>query len=257
MLKKAVALVTGGASGLGKATVENFVRNGAKVVLLDLPTSAGNDVAKNLGNDVIFVPADVTSEQDVTTVIETTKSEYGRLDVCVNCAGTARSYQTYNFKKWRPHKIEDFSDVLTVNTVGTFNVIRLAAGLIAKNDRNVDGQRGVIINTSAFSAYDGQQGQAAYAASSAAIVGMTLPIARDFSEVGIRVVTVVPGLFDTPMCAGELPDDVREFLAETVLCPGRLGDPSEFAKLVEDIVDNPLLNGVSIRLDAGFRSFMY
>lgn len=141
--QKAVALVTGGASGLGKATVERFVRTGAKVILCDLPTSTGNEVAKSLGENVLFVPTDVTSEQDVTTAIETTKSKFGRLDVCVNCAGTARAFQTYNFNKGLPHVLEDFARLMTVNTVGTFNVIRLSAGLIAKNEANSDGQRGM------------------------------------------------------------------------------------------------------------------
>jgi len=257
MLKSAVALVTGGASGLGKATVEKFARIGSKVVLCDLPTSAGNTVAKDLGDDVIFVPVDIRSEQDVNTALEATKSKFGRLDVLVNCAGSACAYQTYNFNKDRPHILETFTEQIMVNTVGTFNVIRLSAGLFAQNEPNKDGQRGVIVNTSSYAAYDGQRGQAAWAASNAAIIGMTLPIAREFSSHGIRVVTIVPGLFDTPMCLGETPDDIREFLCETVLFPQRLGEPKEFVRLVQSIIDNPMLNGVSIRLDGGFRSFLY
>jgi len=252
MLKTAVTLVTGGASGLGRATVERFVQNGAKVILCDLPTSQGNEVAKSLGDNVIFVPVDVTSEKDVTTAIETAKSKFGRLDVSVNCAGTAVAVKTYNFNKNVPHKLEDFVRVLTVNTIGTFNVIRLSAGLMGKNEPNVDGQRGVIINTASVAAYDGQIGQAAYAASKAAVVGMTLPIARDFCNQGIRVVTIAPGLFNTPMLS-QLPEKVRAALAETVPFPKRLGYPSEYAQLVEAIVNNPLLNGETIRLDGALR----
>lgn len=252
MLKGAVTLVTGGASGLGRATVERFAQNGAKVVLCDLPSSNGGEVAKSLGDSVVFVPVDVTSETDVTTAIETAKSKFGRLNVSVNCAGTAVACRTYNFNKKVPHKLADFSRVLTVNTVGTFNVIRLSAALMGENEPNEDGQRGVIVNTASVAAYDGQIGQAAYAASKAAVVGMTLPIARDFSTIGIRVVTIAPGLFNTPMLAA-LPADVRSVLAETVPFPKRLGNPEEYAQLVESIVNNPLINGETIRLDGALR----
>ncbi|XP_037049277.1 3-hydroxyacyl-CoA dehydrogenase type-2 [Bradysia coprophila] len=252
MFKGAVALVTGGASGLGRATAERFAQNGARVILCDLPSSNGGDVAKSLGDNVVFVPVDVTSETDVATAIETAKSKFGRLNVSVNCAGTAVACRAYNFKKNVPHKLADFSRVLTVNTVGTFNVIRLSAGLMGQNEPNGDGQRGVIINTASVAAYDGQIGQAAYSASKAAVVGMTLPIARDFSTIGIRVVTIAPGLFDTPMLSS-LPADVRRGLAETVPFPKRLGNPAEYAQLVEAIVNNPLINGETIRLDGALR----
>lgn len=188
-------MITGGASGLGRATVDKFLQSGSKVVLCDLATSDGHEVAKSLGDNVLFVPVDVTSEVDVTTALEQTKAKFGRLDVAVNCAGTAVAFKTYNFNKNTPHSLEDFARVLTVNTVGTFNVIRLSVGLMGQNVPNLDGQRGVIINTASVAAYDGQIGQAAYAASKAAIVGMTLPIARDLSIQGIRVVTVAPGIF--------------------------------------------------------------
>ncbi|XP_037040758.1 3-hydroxyacyl-CoA dehydrogenase type-2-like [Bradysia coprophila] len=256
MLKKAVALVTGGASGLGRATVNRLVRSGTKVVVCDLPTSAGHSIAENLGGDnVVFVPTDVTSEEDVTAALETTKSKFGRLDVCVNCAGTAIAFETYNFNKNRPHQVKDFADTIRVNAIGTFNVIRLSAGLIAENKPNSDGQRGVIITTSAYSAYDGQRGQAAYSAANAAIVGMTLPIAREFSSHGIRVVGIAPGLMDTLMCVSNMSEDFKDFLTETVVFPHRLGHPSEYAQLVETIVENPLLNGITIRLDGGFRGY--
>ncbi|KAG4065185.1 hypothetical protein HA402_007582 [Bradysia odoriphaga] len=256
MLKRAVALVTGGASGLGRATVNRFVRSGTKVVLCDLPTSTGQSIAKHLGGDnVIFVPTDVTSEEDVTAALETTKSKFGRLDVCVNCAGTAVAFKTYNFNKKCPHTVEDFANTMRVNAVGTFNVLRLSAGLIAENKPNSDGQRGVIITTSAYSAYDGQKGQAAYSAANAAIVGMTLPLAREFSSQGIRVVGIAPGLMNTVMCVNSMTDYFKDFLIDTMVFPHRLGDPSEYAQLVETIVENPLLNGITIRLDGGFRGF--
>nr|XP_019558653.2 3-hydroxyacyl-CoA dehydrogenase type-2 isoform X2 [Aedes albopictus]XP_029733910.1 3-hydroxyacyl-CoA dehydrogenase type-2 isoform X1 [Aedes albopictus] len=248
----AVALVTGGASGLGRATVERFARTGSKVVLCDLPTSKGGDVAKELGDNVVFVPVDVLSEKDVTGALDLAKTKFGRLDVTVNCAGVAVAVKTYNFNKKAAHKLEDFQRVLLVNTAGTFNVIRLSAGLMGENEPNQDGQRGVIVNTASVAAFDGQIGQAAYAASKAAVVGMTLPIARDLSTQGIRICTIAPGLFNTPMLQA-LPDKVRAFLAKTVPFPQRLGEPSEYAQLVESIVENPMLNGEVIRLDGALR----
>jgi 3-hydroxyacyl-CoA dehydrogenase / 3-hydroxy-2-methylbutyryl-CoA dehydrogenase len=247
-----VALVTGGASGLGRATVERFARAGSKVILGDLQTSQGDKVAKEIGENVVFVPLDVTSEKDVTQALDVAKEKFGRLDVAVSCAGVTCAFKTFNFNKSLPHKLEDFARVMTVNTVGTFNVIRLSAGVIGQNEPNQDGQRGVIINTASIAAYDGQIGQAGYAASKAAIVGMTLPIARDLSSQGIRVMTIAPGLFDTPLLQA-LPDKVRVFLAKTVPFPQRLGHPEEFAQLVETIVDNPLMNGEVIRLDGALR----
>ncbi|GAB0089357.1 3-hydroxyacyl-CoA dehydrogenase type-2 [Sergentomyia squamirostris] len=252
MFKTAVALVTGGASGLGRATAERFAKAGARVVVCDLKTSKGEEVSKELGSNTVFVPVDVTSEVDVTNALKVAKDKFGRLDVAVNCAGTAVAFKTYNFNKKLPHKLEDFARVLTVNTVGTFNVVRLSAGLMGENEPNVDGQRGVIVNTASVAAYDGQIGQAAYSASKGAVVGMTLPIARDLSTHGIRVVTIAPGLFDTPMLQS-LPDKVRAFLAKTVPFPQRLGNPDEYAQLVESIVNNPLLNGETIRLDGALR----
>jgi 3-hydroxyacyl-CoA dehydrogenase/3-hydroxy-2-methylbutyryl-CoA dehydrogenase len=247
-----VALVSGGGSGLGRATVERFARAGSKVVLGDLKSSQGEQTAKDLGDNVVFVPMDVTSENDVSEALEVAKNKFGRLDVAVNCAGIAVAIKTYNFNKKIPHNLDSFAKVLQVNTVGTFNVIRLSAGLIGQNEPNKDGQRGVIINTASVAAYDGQIGQAAYAASKAAVVGMTLPIARDLSTQGIRVCTIAPGLFDTPMLQA-LPDKIRAFLAKTVPFPQRLGDPDEFAQLVESIVDNSMLNGEVIRLDGALR----
>jgi 3-hydroxyacyl-CoA dehydrogenase/3-hydroxy-2-methylbutyryl-CoA dehydrogenase len=252
MLKGLVTLVTGGASGLGKATVQRFVRNGAKVVICDLPISEGPKLSESLGKDTLFASTDVTSEADVTKALEQCKSKFGKLDVVVNCAGIGVAFKTYNFNKNLPHKLEDFTKVLTVNTIGTFNVIRLSCGLIGQNQPNADGQRGVIINTASVAAYDGQMGQAAYSASKGAIVGMTLPIARDLSSQGIRVMTIAPGLFETPLLLA-LPEKVRQYLAKTVPFPSRLGNPDEFAQLAQSIVENPMLNGEVIRLDGALR----
>ncbi|XP_054013479.1 3-hydroxyacyl-CoA dehydrogenase type-2 [Hylaeus anthracinus] len=252
MMKGLVALVTGGASGLGLGTAQRFVKEGAKVVIADLPTSKGNVVANEIGQSAMFIPMDVTSESDVTNALESTKKNFGKLNVLVNAAGIACAYKAYNFGKQRPHLLEDFQKVLNVNTVGTFNVIRLAAGVMYENTPNEDGQRGVIINTASVAAYDGQMGQAAYAASKGGIVAMTLPLARDFSKGGIRVVTIAPGLFDTPLLQS-LPDKVKSFLQKTVPFPQRLGKPDEYAQLAQHIVENPLLNGEVIRLDGALR----
>jgi 3-hydroxyacyl-CoA dehydrogenase / 3-hydroxy-2-methylbutyryl-CoA dehydrogenase len=216
-----------------------------------LQSSEGEKVAKEFGDNVVFVPLDVTSEKDVTQALNIAKEKFGRLDIAVSCAGIGVAYRTFNFNKNIPHKLEDFARVINVNTIGTFNVIRLSAGMIGQNKPNEDNQRGVIINTASVAAYDGQIGQAGYAASKAAIVGMTLPIARDLSTQGIRIVTIAPGLFDTPLLQ-KLPQAVRTTLAKTVPFPQRLGDPKEFAQLVESIVDNPLLNGEVIRIDGKF-----
>nr|AAY63981.1 3-hydroxyacyl-CoA dehydrogenase [Lysiphlebus testaceipes] len=252
MLKGVVTLVTGGASGLGRGTVERFVKHGAKVIIGDLPTSKGNELAKDLGSNVVFSPLDVTSEQDVNDALEIAKTKFGKLDVVVNAAGIAAAHKVYNFNKDLCHDLDTFARIINVNTVGTFNVIRLSVGLMGKNTPNIDGQRGVIVNTASVAAFDGQMGQAAYSASKAGVVGMTLPLARDLASVGIRVVTIAPGLFDTPMLQ-TLPDKVRKFLADTVPFPKRLGNPDEYAQLVQSIVENPLINAETIRLDGGLR----
>jgi len=253
MLKNVVGLVTGGASGLGKATVERFVREGAKVALVDLKASKGAEVVKEIGSDnCIFVPADITKEGDIKDALAEIESKFNRLDTAVSCAGIGVAFKTYNFNKGFAHSLEDFTKVQMVNTVGTFNVIRLSAGLMGKNDPDVDGQRGVLIQTASIAAYDGQMGQAAYAASKGAIVGMTLPIARDLASHGIRCVTIAPGLFDTPLLAS-LPEKVRNFLAKNVPHPSRLGNPDEYAALVQHVVNNKMLNGEVIRIDGALR----
>lgn len=252
MLKGTVALVTGGASGLGRGTVERFIKQGAKAVIADLPASKGKTIAEELGENAVFAPVDVTSESDIQAALDLTKQKFGKLDVLVNAAGIAIAHKTYNSNKRLPHNLEDFSRVIHVNTVGSFNAIRLSVGLMIDNTPNQDGQKGVIVNTASVAAFDGQIGQAAYSASKGAIVGMTLPIARDLSKDGIRVVTIAPGLFNTPLLMA-LPDKVRAFLAKSIPFPQRLGDPDEYALLVQHIVENPLLNGETIRLDGALR----
>ncbi|XP_063287405.1 3-hydroxyacyl-CoA dehydrogenase type-2 [Pelobates fuscus] len=251
-LKGLVGIVTGGASGLGRATVERLVRQGASAVIVDLPKSEGSSVAQSLGDKCAFAPTDVTSEADVKNALQLAQSKFGRVDILVNCAGIAVAFKTYNANKQLPHSLEDFHRVVNVNICGTFNAIRLAAGEMAKNEPNEDGHRGVIVNTASVAAFDGQVGQAAYSASKGGIVGMTLPIARDLAPIGIRVMTIAPGLFATPLLAG-LPEKVRSFLAKQVPFPSRLGDPAEYAHLVQAIVENPLLNGEVIRLDGALR----
>ena len=247
-----VCMVTGGASGLGRATVENFVKQGYRVIISDLPNSEGAKLASQLGNNVAFSPTDVTSEESVKTAVNLAKTKFGSLNVLVNCAGVGVAFRTYNFNKKRMHLLEDFQRVINVNLVGSFNTIRLACDAFAENQPNQDGQRGVIVNTASVAAYDGQIGQAAYAASKGGIVSMTLPIARDLSNMGVRVCTIAPGLFNTPMLAS-LPEKVKKFLASTVPFPQRLGEPSEYAQLVQSIIENPMLNGEVIRLDGALR----
>jgi len=253
MLKNVVGLVTGGASGLGKATVERMVREGARVTLCDLPTSEGAAVASALGADkCIFAPCDITKEEDVTAALDATVEKFGMLNATVNCAGIGVAFKTYNFNKQLPHRLEDFAKVVTVNLIGTFNVNRLAVGVMGKNDPCDDNQRGVIVNTASVAAFDGQMGQVAYAASKGGIVGMTLPMARDLASQGIRVNTIAPGLYDTPLLAS-LPEKVRVYLAKTVPNPSRLGDPDEYAHLVQHIIQNHMMNGETIRLDGAIR----
>ncbi len=245
-----VALVTGGASGLGLATAKRLLRLGAKVVLADLPRIDGNDLAASLGDNARFAPTDVTSESDVQAAVAMAYDTFGSLNLVVNCAGIAIAQRTLT--KEGAHPLDAFQRVVNVNVAGTFNVIRLASLRMQNNAPNAGGERGVIVNTASVAAYDGQIGQAAYAASKGAVVGMTLPIARDLSRVGIRVCTIAPGLFKTPMLAG-LPEQVQNQLAQTVPFPNRLGDPDEYGQLVVSILENAMLNGEVIRLDGALR----
>jgi NAD(P)-dependent dehydrogenase (short-subunit alcohol dehydrogenase family) len=240
------ALVTGGASGLGLATATELAKAGAYVVIADLPHSAGAERASELGGS--FVAVDVTDEAAVQAAVDIAVAE-GPLRVVVNCAGVGTPGRVLGKAGVLP--LEQFEFVVRVNLFGTFNVIRLAAAAIAATD-SVDGERGVIVNTASVAAYDGQIGQAAYSASKGGIVGMTLPIARDLASAQIRVVTIAPGIMDTPMLAG-LPDDARESLGRQVPHPARLGRPAEYAALARHIIENPLLNGEVIRLDGAIR----
>ena len=246
----AVALVTGGASGLGEATVHMMVEGGGKAVILDRPGSAGEDVARQLGAQAHFVPADVTSPEEVQAAVARTVERFGTVHVCVNCAGVGAAMRTVS--KQGPMPLEIFARVVAINLTGTFNVLRLAAAQMATNQPNDEGERGVIINTASAAAFDGQIGQAAYSASKGGVVGMTLPIARDLAGLGIRVVTIAPGTFDTPMLA-MLPEEQRLKLAAEIPFPSRLGRPGEFAALARHIVENPVLNGETIRLDGALR----
>jgi NAD(P)-dependent dehydrogenase (short-subunit alcohol dehydrogenase family) len=247
-LEGSVALVTGGASGLGLATARKLHADGASVVLLDLASSDGAEVAKDLGDRARFSAGDVTSPDDVTAALDVA-AELGTLRVAVSCAGIGNAHKT--FGKDGPFPLDRFTKVISVNLIGTFNVIRLAAERIAAADE-VDEERGVIVNTASVAAFDGQIGQAAYSASKGGIVGMTLPIARDLASLKIRVVTIAPGLFDTPLLGG-LPDDVRAALGRQVPHPARLGNPTEYAQLAAAIIANPMLNGETIRLDGAIR----
>ncbi|XP_049623290.1 3-hydroxyacyl-CoA dehydrogenase type-2 isoform X2 [Suncus etruscus] len=251
-VKGLVAVITGGSSGLGLATAERLVRQGASAVLLDLPSSDGETQAKKLGKSCAFAPTDVTSEKDVQAALTLAKEKFGNVDVAVNCAGIAVAIKTYNSKRSQAHTLEDFQRVLNVNLIGTFNVIRLVAGEMSQNEPDEGGQRGVIINTASVAAFEGQVGQAAYSASKGGIVGMTLPIARDLAPLGIRVMTIAPGLFGTPLLTS-LPEKVRNFLASQVPFPSRLGNPDEYAHMVQSIIENPFINGEVIRLDGAIR----
>ncbi|MBW0096779.1 SDR family NAD(P)-dependent oxidoreductase, partial [Pseudonocardia sp. KRD-184] len=232
----AVAVVTGGASGLGLATTEKLLDAGASVVILDLPSSAGADIAEKLGDRVRFAPADVTDEAGVTAALDVA-AELGPLRVAVNCAGTGDAIRVLGKKGVYP--LDKFARIVSINLIGTFNVLRLAAERIAATEI-VDGERGVIVNTASVAAYDGQIGQAAYSASKGGVVGMTLPIARDLAGAMIRVVTIAPGLFDTPLMAS-LPEEARVSLGQQVPHPSRLGRPAEFGALVAHIVENQML----------------
>ena len=247
-IMNSVFLVTGGASGLGSATAQMAAANGAKVVIADLQAEAGEKLAREIGGK--YCKCDVTSEADGKAAVEAAVQGYGGLHVLVNCAGIGIAERTVG--KEAPHDLARFTKVIAINLIGTFNMIRLAADAMAKAGPNAAGERGVIINTASVAAYDGQIGQAAYSASKGGVVGMTLPIARDLSRSGIRVVTIAPGLFLTPMLLG-LPKEAQDSLGKQVPFPSRLGKPDEYASLAKQIVENEMLNGETIRLDGAIR----
>lgn len=242
------AVVTGGASGLGEATARELAAAGAKVAILDLNEELGQKMAKELGG--VFAKCNVADEASVEAAFETAKAAHGPARVLVNCAGIGIAAKTTS--KGVPHALDMFQRVININLIGTFNCIRIAATEMAAQDPTENGDRGVIVNTASVAAYDGQIGQAAYAASKGGVVGMTLPIARDLMNDGIRVCTIAPGLFGTPMLQS-LPDNVKEALAATVPFPKRLGYPSEYGQLARHICENQMLNGETIRLDGAIR----
>jgi 3-hydroxyacyl-CoA dehydrogenase / 3-hydroxy-2-methylbutyryl-CoA dehydrogenase len=249
-LRAVKAVVTGGASGLGRAAAARLVAAGGRVALLDLPTSKGVEVARALGADALFTPADVTSGADVEAALEAARARLGGINVLVNCAGIGPAMKTVG--KSGPASLDAFTRVIQVNLIGTFNCTRLAAAIMARNEPTRDGERGVIVNTASVAAFDGQIGQVAYSASKGGIVGMTLPVARDLAELGIRVVTIAPGIFDTPLLA-TLPEPVRASLGKQVPFPSRLGQPDEYAALALHVIQNVMLNGETIRLDGALR----
>src|SRR3954463_11473683 len=247
-IKNSVFLVTGGASGLGGATARMADENGAKVVIADLQTEAGEKLAREL--NARFTKCDVASEADGKAAVALALKEFGGVQVLVNCAGIAVAERTVG--EDAPHSLASFTKVVSVTLIGTFNMIRLTAEAMTKGEPNAAGERGVIVNTASVAAFDGQIGQAAYSASKGGVVGMTLPIARDLSRNGIRVCTIAPGLFETPMLKG-LPKEAQESLGKQVPFPSRLGRPTEYAQLVRSIIENEMLNGETIRLDGAIR----
>ena len=245
-----VALITGGASGLGLATAETLLDAGAKIMLLDLNEDNAKSAVEKLGSNASYVIANVTDESSVQSAVDKTVEVFGGLHVVVNCAGIGSASKTVG--KNGAHPLDYFKTVVDINLNGTFNVLRLAAVAMADNEPNEDGECGVIINTASVAAFDGQIGQAAYSASKGGVVGMTLPIARDLARMGIRINTIAPGIFDTPLM-GMAPDAVRNPLIEMTQFPKRLGIPSEYAALTKHMVENPFLNGETIRLDGAIR----
>ncbi len=245
-----VALVTGGASGLGAATVRELAARGAKVIIADLDAVKGEALVAETPECVGFIPTDVTDETDVRRAIKEAVDRFGRISVAVNCAGIPDAGKVLGKKG--PLPLASFNKVIQINLVGTLNVIRLAVEQMVNNTPNAEGEKGVIVNTASIAAFDGQIGQAAYAASKGGIVGMTLPIARECADYGIRVATIAPGLFETPLMAG-MPPAVKESMAQGVPFPKRLGKPVEYARMVLHIIENPMLNGCCIRLDGALR----
>ncbi len=249
-IRDSVFIVTGGSSGLGEATVETIVAAGGKAVIADINPTAGEALAARLGGATRFVKCDVTSEADGKAAVDLALSAFGGLHGLVNCAGVGIPAKVLG--KDGPHPLDKFTRIVQINLIGTFNMIRLAAEAMANGAPNAAGERGVIVNTASVAAFDGQIGQPAYSASKAGVVGMTLPIAREFARTGIRVVTIAPGLFETPMMAGLTPE-AQQSLGSSVPFPPRLGRPAEYAALARHIFENGMLNGEVVRLDGALR----
>lgn len=249
-IKNNTFLITGGASGLGYATAKMIIANGGNAVLIDVNGDAGLKAEIELGKNALFVKTDVTSEADVQNSIDKAIHHFGAINGVANCAGIGPAMRVVG--KNGPHALDFFSKVININLIGTFNVLRLATNVMQNNEPNEGGERGVIINTASVAVFDGQIGQAAYSASKGGIVAMTLPIARELARMGIRVMAIAPGIFETPLLAS-MPDDVRESLGKQVPFPPRLGQPAEYANLVKHIIENQMLNGEVIRLDGAIR----
>ncbi len=244
------AVVTGGASGLGEACIRMLIDQGAKAAVFDLQEDRAGALISELGSQVIFAKTDVTNDESVAAAIKKTVEAFGGINTVINCAGVGDPGKLLSKKG--PMPLSFFNRVIQINLVGTFNVIRLAVEQMVNNAPNADGEKGVIVNTASVAAFDGQVGQPAYSASKAGVVGMTLPLARECAEYGIRVMTIAPGLFNTPMLA-ILPQAARDALGRMVPFPSRLGHPEEYAKLARQIIENPMLNGEVIRLDGAIR----
>jgi len=249
-IKNGVFLVTGAASGLGAATARHFIADGAKVVMADLNASLGQPLCAELGSNAHFVETNIADERSAKAAVQAALGAFGRLDGLVNCAGVVAGEKVVG--KEGPHSLDNFRRVIDINLVGSFNMLRLAAEAMIKNEPNPAGERGVIINTASVAAFEGQLGQAAYAASKGGIVAMTLPVARELARSGIRVMTIAPGIMETPMLLGMAPE-VQDALGKMVPFPPRLGKPEEFAALALHIVENCYLNGEVIRLDGAIR----
>jgi NAD(P)-dependent dehydrogenase (short-subunit alcohol dehydrogenase family) len=249
-IKDKAFLISGGGSGLGAATARALTAAGGNVVIADINQEAGAQLAVQLGTQALFVRTDVTSAETVQAAISAANDAFGVLSGAINCAGLAIAERTVG--QTGPHDLASFTKVIQVNLIGTFNVIRLAAAAMVQNEPTGGGERGVIVNTASVAAFEGQVGQAAYAASKGGVVGLTMPVARDLARDGIRVMTIAPGIFDTPMLAG-LPENARLSLGQQVPFPSRLGQPSEYAALVMHIIENEMLNGEIIRLDGAIR----
>lgn len=250
-IRDCVAVVSGGASGLGEATVRDLCEQGAGIAILDINEERGEKIASESGDSVIFFKTDITDGASVQAAIDKSMDTFGAIHVAVNCAGGGPPEKVLSKKKGLM-PIENFNRIIQLNLIGTMNVIRLAAEQMVKNEPNEDGEKGVVINTASIAAFEGQMGQAAYSASKAGVVGMTLPIAREFADYGIRVLTIAPGLFLTPLTE-TLPQKIQDSLISQFPFPKRFGKPSEFALLVRQIVENPMLNGETIRLDGALR----
>lgn len=249
-IQNKTCLISGGASGLGLATAKLLVEHGGKVILADINEEAGAVAKRELGEQALFIPTDISDEDQVRTAVERGSNHFKGIQVLVNCAGIGPAERILGRKGM--HRLSSFAKTLEVNLTGSFNMIRFAAEAMEKNEPGVGGERGVIINTASIAAFDGQIGQAAYAASKGGIVAMTLPIAREFARMGVRVLCIAPGIFETPMLQN-LPEEIKDSLGKQIPFPSRLGQPAEFASLVKQIIENQMLNGEVIRLDGAIR----